>query len=73
MNKDFPCKYCDHFFTVHSFDADICFHCLESSKGKIIDGKYIWDHKFVVDNLKFLEQKYDQSILGPYKKLETKI
>jgi hypothetical protein len=51
MNIDYPCLKCGHLGSEHHPLA-----CLECERGN-----FRW-HKFIPDNLKYLEEKYNQSI-----------
>jgi hypothetical protein len=78
MNETDPCK-CGHSRERHVGDLPICLGCFEEYLSNASIDEFHQEryknvcNKFIFDNLRFLEQKYDQSILELYKKLETKI
>lgn len=68
MNRDFPC-ICSHAKRCHRDDNAIdtycisCWDVLSSNSGhpKLIGVDYMY-HKFIPDNLKYLEKTYEQSV-----------
>lgn len=62
MNENYPCK-CGHSFECHAVGDGICYPCFDQDRRT-------WDHVYIPDNLKFLEQKYEQQILNKYRSIK---
>jgi hypothetical protein len=67
ITKDYPCK-CGHDLKYHQYLSEgyICWPCVQD---RTSINNYPICCKFTPDNLKYLEEKYNQQILDKYRRI----